>query len=149
MTNKNLENLRIAISLGRELILKYSEIADYYREGKSKKEIVEIIQRNGGFEGEYPERVLKNSIRWALTGNDRDEIGEDYAGLMSKREYKEITRFGKGGAMPWEVPEFRDALKLEREGFSPEYIAMILNQAYHFGKGVRNTSNVEKKLNLS
>lgn len=149
MANKSLEDLRISIALGRELASRYPEIADYYREGKTREEIVEMIQRNGGFGGEYSNRVLRNSIRWALVGNDREEIGPDYFGLMTPREYKEITRFGKGGAMPWELSEIAAALRLEKQKYKPESIAKILNIAYHFGREVRSEPEVEKKLKMS
>ncbi len=149
MTNKSLEDLRESICLGKELRFRYPEMAEDYREGKTKKEIVEKIQGNGGFGGEYSDRVLRNSIRWALVGNDRDEIGEAYSGLMSPREYKDITRFGKEGAMPWEIVEIKDALVLEQEGYSCEYIAKILNLAHHYGRNARTASGVEKKIKIS
>ena len=84
--------LKMSIYVGYYLASEHPEIVDYYRAGMSHRQIAGVIQRNGGFGRKITaDSVREHAVQYALTGNDREDAGKVYSGLMDREEYDEIS----------------------------------------------------------
>ena len=97
MTNGNTdwERLRRCIALGRTLASEHPEITDYYRARMTYSQIVDMLDYEKGYEEQGHSRgFLEEAIAWAIKGNDDEELGVDYVGLLTEKEQRAIRNNG-------------------------------------------------------